>query len=75
MTNPSSPIFHFYPAGKIDNLFINFVFCDILHIFLFWYYIDTFLTDFEIDMSGKKFAWQVLYHFLCIQIVFELPKG
>jgi len=74
MTDPSSPIFHFYPAGEITcRLNLYSAVCNI-----FSYsdiYMDTFLTDFEIDMNGKRFAWQVLQCSLCIQIVFELTKS
>ncbi|CAJ1961020.1 unnamed protein product [Sphenostylis stenocarpa] len=55
MTDPSSPILQFYPAGEIT--------CPLLTYSARFYRVSgitcvAFLTDFEIDMNGKRFAWQ-----------------
>lgn len=61
MTNPSSPIIDFYPSGN-QSIQICLVFCfPFCWLFLGANFSPNFLVDFELDMNGKRFAWQVLF--------------
>lgn len=56
MTDPNSPIADFYPTG-MRFLQIGLFHCGIVQsmslIYLLW------CADFEVDMNGKRYAWQV----------------
>jgi 5'-3' exonuclease len=57
MSDPESPIIDFYPEGKrviylghSMQLYIK-IFADLMIRFSY--------ADFDVDMNGKKYAWQV----------------
>lgn len=71
MTDPNSPIIDFYPLGmflmncRIENKFQNF------HRIVCIFNTD-FMSDFDVDMNGKRFAWQVCssFSFVFLPLVF-----
>ena len=56
MTDPESPIISFYPHGEYNASFLLVSF----YPQVFYYLVNLDLClDFEIDMNGKRRAWQV----------------
>lgn len=58
MTDPNSPIVDFYPLGMIIAMPENKKFSCLFRLLLI-ILLRRFLSDFEVDMNGKRFAWQV----------------
>lgn len=56
MTDPNSPIIDFYPTGMFFQI-MNFGSPPRLT----WHTALFLLSEFEVDMNGKRFAWQVRY--------------
>jgi len=71
MTDPSSPIIDFYPTGMLILLI-----CEVLDIIFHLIHILIYCADFEVDMNGKRYSWQVSYSskstsifFICAYII------
>lgn len=76
MTDPNSPIIDFYPTGMISFCFDNFrvvsnytpwyrityIFSVGVNVLLLVLLYSSYImcADFEVDMNGKRFSWQVL---------------
>jgi len=65
MTDPNSPIIDFYPTGmSIIQAYTQYLEVSLLYLIALLLPYLTFLShlmllDFEVDMNGKRFAWQV----------------
>ena len=59
MTDPNSPIIDFYPTGLLILLMWCALYYHIFDISCFLIHDPIYYADFEVDMNGKRYSWQV----------------
>jgi hypothetical protein len=66
MLDEESKIFDLFPQSKLLTFkFYYFQVCDSLNLFSCPYFFYFHFVDFEVDIEGKRFMWQVISLKLC----------